>query len=272
MPVGPRADTHNVPGHRLVPVVAACAILTCTCASASPALGGPVARAQIRHRRGHRRAGARRVRCARTSSFHASGGRPHQRRHRTSCTQRRASRPQASRRRHGRSHRAPAAANSSACPDSDLRPTEEDLGRIRAATLCLVNRERAGAGEGPLAPNARLEAAAQGHTEDMVLGGYFDHIGPRGDTPVSRVRAAGYIYSSRIGYEIGENIAWGTLWLATPRSIVAAWMASPGHRANILDTRFRDSGIGVSAHPPSPLAGGQAGAIYTQDFGVIITG
>ena len=44
-------------------------------------------------------------------------------------------------------------------------------------------------------------------------------------------------------------------------------MASPGHRANILDPRFRDTAIGVSTHPPFSLARGQAGAIYTQDFG-----
>ena len=81
------------------------------------------------------------------------------------------------------------------------------------------------------------------------------------------MRATGYISSSRIGYEVGENIGWGTLWEATPRAIVAAWMASPGHRANILDARFRDTAIGVSPHPPSSLARGQAGAIYTQDFG-----
>jgi uncharacterized protein YkwD len=101
----------------------------------------------------------------------------------------------------------------------------------------------------------------------MAFGDYFGHVGARGDTPLSRTRAAGYSHSSRVGYEVGENIAWGTLWLATPRAIVAAWMASPGHRANILDARFRDTAIGVSAHPPTNLAGGQAGAIYTQDFG-----
>jgi uncharacterized protein YkwD len=44
-------------------------------------------------------------------------------------------------------------------------------------------------------------------------------------------------------------------------------MASPRHRANILDARFRDTAVGVSPHPPSSLARGQAGAIYTQDFG-----
>jgi uncharacterized protein YkwD len=155
----------------------------------------------------------------------------------------------------------------SSCPGADLRPTEQDLGRIRAATLCLVNRERAGQGERPLAPNARLGHAAQAHTESMAFGDYFEHDGPRGETPLSRMRAIGYISSSQIGHEVGENIGWGALREATPRAIVAAWMASPGHRANILDARFRDTAVGVSPHPPSSLARGQAGAIYTQDFG-----
>ena len=153
----------------------------------------------------------------------------------------------------------------SSCPGADLRPTEKDLGRVRAATVCLVNRERAGRGERPLALNGRLEQAAQAHTVGMALGGYFQHVGRRGDTPLGRMRGAGYI-SSQIGYEAAENIGWGALWLATPRAIVAAWMASPGHRANILDGRFRDTAVGVSPRPPSSLVRGQAGAIYTQDF------
>ncbi len=159
-----------------------------------------------------------------------------------------------------------------ACAHATLRPTRADLALIRTATLCLVNRERAAHGEQPLRANVRLERAAQVHTESMAFGDYFEHFGPRGQTPLARMRAAGYVSSSRVGYEVGENIGWGTLALATPRAIVAAWMASPGHRANILDRRYRDSGIGVSTHPPASLARGQAGAIYTQDFGVIIAG
>jgi uncharacterized protein YkwD len=151
-------------------------------------------------------------------------------------------------------------------------PTQWDIEGIRAATLCLVNRERAANGESPLQANARLEQAAQDHTESMAFGDYFEHVGPLDDTPLSRMRAAGYIYSSQIGFEVGENIGWGTLWEATPRAIVATWMASPGHRANILDARYRDTAIGVSPHPPSSFAHGQAGAIYTQDFGVITGG
>lgn len=101
----------------------------------------------------------------------------------------------------------------------------------------------------------------------MASADYFDHVGPRGDTPSERMRAAGYLAGAQF-FEVGENIAYGTGWMATPRAIVAAWMASPGHRANILDPDFRDTGIGASAHLPASLSGGQRGAIYTEDFGV----
>jgi uncharacterized protein YkwD len=136
----------------------------------------------------------------------------------------------------------------------------------------LVNREREARGESALRRNSRLEQAAQRHTESMAFGDYFDHTGPGGDTPGDRMRACGYIYSSQVGYEIAENIAWGTLSLGTPRAIVAAWMASTGHRENILNPRLRDTGVGLSPHVPSSFGHGGSGGIYTQDFGVIIGG
>ncbi len=153
------------------------------------------------------------------------------------------------------------------CPGADMQPTSADLSVIRSVTLCLINRERAADGERRLAPDARLQHAAQAHTDSMAFRDYFEHNGPHGETPLSRMRAAGYELSSHVAFEVGENIGWGTLWEGTPRAVVAAWMASPGHRANILDARFRSTGIGVSTHPPFSLAGDQAGAIYTQDFG-----
>jgi uncharacterized protein YkwD len=172
----------------------------------------------------------------------------------------------------GVTHRHSAANAAGGCPDADLAPTQWDVERVRDATMCLINRERAAHGESPLQPNSRLERAAQSHTESMAFGDYFEHVGPRGDTPGDRMRASGYIYSSQVGYEIAENIAWGTLSQGTPRAIVAAWMSSAGHRENILDPRFRDTAVGVSPHLPGSLAHGQSGGIYTQDFGVIITG
>jgi uncharacterized protein YkwD len=159
-----------------------------------------------------------------------------------------------------------------ACVNVNLRPTSANLKLIRVATLCLINRERRLRGERPLLPNRRLRRAAQAHSQSMAFGDYFQHSSPSGQTPLARMRSVGYISSSRVGFEVGENIAWGTLSLATPRAIVASWMASPGHRANILDPHYTETGIGVSPHPISSRAHGQAGAIYTQDFGVIRRG
>jgi uncharacterized protein YkwD len=134
--------------------------------------------------------------------------------------------------------------------------------------MCLVNRERAAHGERALASDPRIERAAQLHTDDMVSGAYFEHVGPRGDTPSGRLREAGYISGSAL-YEVGENIGWGTLSRATPSAMVAAWMASPGHRELILDEAFAETAVGVSVNLPGSLSQGAPGAMYTQDFGVI---
>jgi len=161
---------------------------------------------------------------------------------------------------------------SSPCPDTTLAPTPSDVEGVRASIYCLINRERARNGEAPLRPDGQLRDSAQHHSDDMLAREYFDHDSPTGETLLDRLRATGYIYNSRIGYVVGENIAWGTLGLSTPKAIVEAWMASPGHRANILDASFRDTGIGIVPSVPRSLGEGQAGAMYTQDFGVIITG
>ena len=143
---------------------------------------------------------------------------------------------------------------------------------VAKATLCLINRERGSRGEMPLSANPDLTHAAQGHSEAMSSGNYFDHVSPDGSTPLARMQAAGYLAANGAGYEVAENIAWGSLNEATPAAIVEAWMASQGHRENILDPHFHDSGIGVSANLPASFAAGQQGAIYTQDFGVILRG
>ena len=167
-----------------------------------------------------------------------------------------------------RRHGTRAIASDGTCPDADLIPSQLNLDRVRAAVLCLVNRARSSGGEVPLQPNGDLHEAAQGHSTDMVLGDYFEHISPGGSTPLDRMRASGYLSQTNGSWEIGENIAFGTLQQATPQAVMARWMASPGHRANILDAGYRDTGIGVCAHPPTSLAGGGHGAVYTQDFGV----
>ncbi len=164
---------------------------------------------------------------------------------------------------------APATPTASAtCSNTELTPTSSNLAEVRAATLCLINRERAQHGEAPLSENAHLLATAQGHSEDMVSRNYFSHTTPTGEAFDTRILASGYVSPSQ-GYELGENIDCATSYLATPAATVSAWMNSPEHRENILNGEYRDSGIGVAAAAPESFSGGQAGATYTQDFGII---
>jgi uncharacterized protein YkwD len=159
---------------------------------------------------------------------------------------------------------------STPCQNTALMPEPGNLELIRTAVVCLINRERAENGETPLVRNGLLERAAEVHDREMIVADYFQHVSPAGETPAGRVRAAGYIPGPTVGYVVGENLAWGTLELATPQAIVAAWIASPPHLANILEGRYRDTGISVAPEVPTALAAGEPGAIYTQEFGAIL--
>jgi len=155
-----------------------------------------------------------------------------------------------------------------ACTGTETIPAGSNLEEVRAATLCLINRERELHGEAPLKENPKLLAAAQGHSEDMIARNYFSHTTPSGEAFGERILASGYVQRSET-YMIGENIDCATLYLASPAATVTAWMNSPEHRENILNGEFSESGIGVTAAAPASFAEGQQGATYTQDFGVI---
>jgi uncharacterized protein YkwD len=156
------------------------------------------------------------------------------------------------------------------CENTGLMPEPGNLALVREAVLCLINRERAQNGESPLRINPQLEQAAEGHSHELVTADYFAHVSPSGKTPVDRIRELGYIPGPSVGYVIGENLAWGTYGLATPTSIVAAWIASPGHLANILESQYTETGIGITPQVPGSLGNGAPGATYAQEFGVII--
>jgi uncharacterized protein YkwD len=156
------------------------------------------------------------------------------------------------------------------CQNTQLMPQASNLPLIRASVLCLVNTERAEHGKEPLQSNTNLEQAAESHGKEMLALDYFAHVAPSGLTPVERIRETGYVPSSEVGYVLGENLAWGTLSLATPEAIVNAWIASPEHLANILEGRYRETGIDVEPQAPESLAEGVEGALYTQEFGVIV--
>jgi uncharacterized protein YkwD len=149
---------------------------------------------------------------------------------------------------------------------ADPVPAPDALGAVAEATLCLLNGERADHGLAPLAGNEQLGAAASAYAQDLVAGSYFSHTGRDGSDVRERIARTGYLRSGR-GWAIGENLAWGTGALATPGSIVQAWMNSPGHRANILNPSYREIGIGVAVGNPASANG--AGATYATEFGVI---
>jgi uncharacterized protein YkwD len=155
----------------------------------------------------------------------------------------------------------------SACTGADVQPTAQNIATARAATLCLLNQQRASFGLGRLRAHRQLTVAAQSYAGDMVRGGFFSHVSPSGSTLEQRIRQGTRYLAGALRYEIGENIAWGQGALATPSAIVAAWMASPGHRANILRGAFREIGIGIA--PGAPMAGlaGDPAVTYTNEFG-----
>jgi uncharacterized protein YkwD len=133
------------------------------------------------------------------------------------------------------------------------------------AIFCLLNREREAAGLKPVRYSFQLNGAAVSFTATMRDQGFFDHTAPDGSTPTSRIRATGYLRNAR-RWMIGENIAWGEGPKGTPAAIMAAWMASPGHRENILTGKFREIGIGVAYGSPEE-AGLPDTAIVTNEFG-----
>jgi len=163
-----------------------------------------------------------------------------------------------------------AAVLSTPCENTELTPEAGNIEVVRAAVLCLINRKRAENGEDPLKTSPQLEQAAEGHCQELIADDYFAHVSPSGETPVERIRDTGYIPNSNVGYVIGENLAWGTYQLSTPQAIVAAWIASPGHLANILESHYLETGIGIVSAVPASLAPDAPGATYAQEFGVII--
>jgi uncharacterized protein YkwD len=159
---------------------------------------------------------------------------------------------------------APAAAHAADCPGADITPAQQGSAAAGQSTLCLLNAERAAHNLAPLSENARLTQASQAYSELMVAQGFFAHETPQGVDLITRLTTAGYLVDDLQEWDAGENLAWGQRELGTPRSIVAAWMDSPGHRDNILGADYEEIGLGVA--PGTPTAGSD-GATYATDFG-----
>ena len=161
------------------------------------------------------------------------------------------------------------AAATAPCADTRLTGTRDNIDRMRAATLCLVNAERVRRDLAPLAVNDHLTSAAQAYSAKMVRERFFAHVCPEGSTLRSRLRSAKYVNKSVQNYMLGENLGWGSGSLGTPRAIVRSWMRSSAHRDAILNSRFRDVGVGIAAGAPRRVRG--RAATYTIEFGYRVT-
>lgn len=112
--------------------------------------------------------------------------------------------------------------------------------------LGLVNDFRTANGLSVLCLSNKLISSAQRHSEDMYNNNFFSHDGSDGSTPWTRMDATGFTRGD------AENVAMG---YSTVKAVFNAWLASSGHRANIL--RSGDGYMGAY----------KAGGYWTQDFG-----
>src|ERR671915_1133263 len=158
---------------------------------------------------------------------------------------------------------APAAMGARACPSANAMPAKAAKRTMVRATLCTLNAQRERHGLRPLKLNKRLSKAARRHARDMVRRDYFAHDSLGGGTFVDRIRRSGYLNDAH-RWTVGENLAWGSNERSAPRAITAMWMDSPGHRANILSSAFREVGIGFAVGAPG--ASGPS-ATYVTEFG-----
>lgn len=159
---------------------------------------------------------------------------------------------------------APAGAGAAGCANVSARPSSTSTKAVAKSTVCLINKERSTRGLRRMRLNGRLSDAAAHHAGDMVRRDYFSHVSPSGSTFLQRIRRTGYFGGAR-SWAAGENLAWGSGRLGTPRSIVRSWMKSPAHRANVLNGRFREVGIAVVRGSPDGL--GASAATYVNTFG-----
>jgi uncharacterized protein YkwD len=118
-----------------------------------------------------------------------------------------------------------------------------------------TNKERTDAGLQPLNYSSSLSKSAEGKAEDMFKYDYWAHNSPQGKTPWTFFDSVGYKYSIA-----GENLAKD---FYDTDSLMNAWMNSPTHKANIVNTRYQEIGIAVV----NGTLGGIKTTLVVQHFG-----
>ncbi|MBB3869575.1 sporulation protein [Parageobacillus toebii NBRC 107807] len=133
-------------------------------------------------------------------------------------------------------------------PSQKANVNEAGLKAYEQQVVDLTNKERAKYGLPPLKVDLALSKVAREKSRDMAVNHYFSHNSPTYGSPFEMMRKFGISYTAA-----GENIAKGQ---RTPQEVVAAWMNSPGHRANILNKNYTHIGVGFEEN----------GYIWTQQF------
>ncbi|CDA59309.1 sCP-like extracellular [Clostridium sp. CAG:245] len=114
----------------------------------------------------------------------------------------------------------------------------------------LINKQRTNNGLAALKNDSEVQRVARIKAQDMVDNNYFSHTSPTYGSPFDMLK------SFKISYKTaGENIAGNS----SNSSAVTAWMNSSGHKANILNSNFNYTGIGVVSSP-------KYGKMYVQLF------
>jgi uncharacterized YkwD family protein len=116
--------------------------------------------------------------------------------------------------------------------------SNQKVGNFEAQVGNLVNKERQKQGLAPLTLMQDISSVAEKKAIEMNRYNYFSHTSPRYGSPFDMLKNHGIAYQSA-----GENIAKGQ---RTPEEVMQAWMNSPGHRKNILDSNFNQIGVGYA--------------------------
>lgn len=139
--------------------------------------------------------------------------------------------------------------------------------RLEAAVLDELNLVRLEHGLRQLRLSPQLTEAADVHSRAMVVSGYFGHESPDGTRFAARIKGFYKPRAVRRKWRVGENLMWRARRLSA-RAAVTAWLASPGHRENLLSPAFREVGISaVRANGAPGVFGKRRVVVLTVDFG-----
>lgn len=126
---------------------------------------------------------------------------------------------------------------------------------LQSQIISLTNSDRSAQHVQPLTESAALDSAAQQKADDMLSKQYFAHTSPDGITPWYWPLKNNYLYMYA-----GENLALG---FSDAQSVEAAWLASPTHRANILNSKYKNIGIGIA----QGMYMGKPAVFIVEEFG-----